>query len=263
MKLWKFTILTLTFLAVAKAEIPVVSPQNDPDVLETNSKGYFELCVGASHVSAMTLDRAQEIQKNFMKHYSAPVFLSGKELEVQVDWANPYFTAHARYQGNKAQVVLWGGFLRAPGMQDEVLVTALCHELGHLIGGAPLQTIDQLENFSTEGQADFFATSRCAADFLAQYPDYSHEISDEVTTYCQENLDCARALSGGVKTIRFMEKWGYVDYFPAQLFTPEKATDKFIPNTYPSQQCRLDTFAAGARCLIPGATCARPRCWWP
>jgi hypothetical protein len=258
MKWLVFSLTFLLFWALSYADGLWINPQTDPDVVEHTSKGYFELPVGAtSRVSSLTEERVLQISENFLQYFEERVASRGKELVVRVEWENPYFTAHAAHEGGKAVVALWGGFLRAPGMSEEIVVTALCHELGHLIGGEPYSG-----EFSTEGQSDFFA-SGCAAEFFAAYPEYSRSVSFDILKYCDGHLACARALEGGMQTVRFMEKWGYQSYIPALLVTPAPPAEKFEANTYPSLQCRLDTFAAGARCLVPGSSCLRPSCWWP
>lgn len=249
-------------LALASSTL-LVDPRQDPDVRPHADRGYFMMDEGATPASSMTLERSQKITQDFLKQFEPRLQAKGLQFSVTVDWSNKWFSAHAQFEQKNSAVVLWGGFLRAPGMNDIIVATTLCHELGHLIAGPPLQTISPTDNVSTEGQSDFFAGT-CLAEFAQRHPEYFRTISPEVRAFCLNDFHCSAALEGGLQTVRFMQKWGFAPYKPVSLNQKAAAITQYTPNVYPENQCRLDSFKARALCLKYAAGyCAPPACWWP
>lgn len=249
-------------LALA-ASSPLVNPNADPDVQPHVQRGYFMMDQQAKPASKITLEISQKISQDFLKQFESRLHDRGLQFSVKVDWDNNWFAAHANIDKKSSAVVLWGGFLRAPGMSEIIIATTLCHELGHLIAGPPLQTISAEDNVSTEGQSDFYA-GLCLAEFAQKHPKYFKKISPEVRNYCGKDFKCSVALEGGLQTVRFMQKWGFMSYEPVALFKQAAATKTFVSNMYPENQCRLDSFKARALCLKnSNKDCAPPTCWWP
>jgi len=120
----------------------------------------------------------------------------------------------------------------------------MCHELGHYAGGAPYETSGEVPARSSEGQADYYATSRCLLPFVANDPSRVLHAALNLATYVhpafatatRPNLDSGLIPSLGARA-------------------PE-VVDETLYNSYPTAQCRLDTFVAG----LHGD--ARPACWF-
>lgn len=255
------TNISLT-LALA-ASSPLVNPNADPDVQPHLQRGYFMMDQHTKPASNITLEISQKISQEFLKQFESRLHAKGLQFEVKVDWDINWLAAHAHFDKKSSAVVLWGGYLRAPGMNEIIIATTLCHELGHLIAGPPLQTITVENNVSTEGQSDFYAGS-CVAEFAKKHPKYFKEISFEVRNYCENDFNCSVALEGGLQTVRFLQKWGFEAYEPVELFKQAAATKTFVRNRYPENQCRLDSYKARALCLKNSTkNCAPPPCWWP
>lgn len=241
----------------------VVDPKQDPDVQPHIARGYFQQTETTKPSSSITKERTQKIAQDFLEQFSPLLHEKGLNFAVIVDWENSWFSAHARFEQKTSSAVLWGGFLRAPGMTEAIIATTLCHELGHLVAGPPLQTISETDNFSTEGQSDFYA-GQCLVEFSRKHPEYFRQISFEVRSFCGNSNECAVALEGGLQTVRFMQKWGFEVYKPVSLTERSAPAKKFIANTYPDNQCRLDSFIQRAQCLKNGTSeCLPPPCWWP
>lgn len=257
-----FFILLFSSLGVA---VSLVDPKNDPDVQPHIQRGYFELKEGDGQPSSNTTQAdVLQMRDDFLVYAEPRLAGQTRRLMVSVDWDNPYYTAHARYNDKELYIGLWGGFLRAPGMNTSILAFTLCHELGHLVGGEPRQTNEKGENVTAEGPSDFFAAFQCAADFLGRYPQYQPVVSDQVRELCQNSPACELSLESGFQTFQFLQKWGFAPYEPASLTKKAPPVDVFVPNTYPSYQCRVDTVVAGALCLRDQrANCEPPPCWWP
>ena len=256
----------LTYLSLSlalAASSPLVDPRLDPDVLPHVQRGYFMMDQNAKPASPITLERSQKISQDFLKQFESRVTSKGLQFSVKIDWDINWFSAHANFEKKSSSLVLWGGFLRAPGMNEVIIATTLCHELGHLIAGPPLQTISAEDNVATEGQSDFFAGA-CLAEFAQKHPEYFKVLSPEVRAYCLNDFNCSVALEGGLQTVRFMQKWGFEPYEPVRLQKSAPPVKTFVANIYPENQCRLDSFKTRALCLKNSTqNCQPPSCWWP
>lgn len=241
--------------------VTMVSKQVHAD--EQVRKDYFYLPPGSANVSALTeSDYTTVVSKFLMRYFNKVYTATGKPLVIPFEWNSPYFAAFAESKEGYMKISLWGGVARAPGASKSVLAAILCHELGHILGGEPRQTIPGAEWSSIEGQSDFYAAAVCLPDFLRAHPEFAPVVSPEAEQVCQRNKDCGVVLQTGLDTVRFLQAYSYREFTPVSIFHSEKPAEKLILNTYPSDQCRMDTFIEGARCQL-GVTCRAPRCWLP
>lgn len=173
----------------------------------------------------------------------------GYRFAWQFDWTKPWLGAGSTLNGDVFSIMLWGGLVRSTGMTPEALELILCHEYGHALGGAPLQS-DQWS--STEGQSDWWAASTCLPEL---YQDRGLTHSDSADRIRKAGLDFTLWVH------RHYEPMGEVPALAHRA--PELPTTAATPvNSYPSLQCRLDTFAIAAECVANhSTTCARPRCF--
>lgn len=159
------------------------------------------------------------------------------ELSPDVDLVINLLTLNARVNAeinkNEDAVVIdvMGGMLAHPKMSPDVLNLLLCHELGHLLGGAPLKSRNGWS--ATEGQADYFSGGFCARTFIPEEDIFLNsalaltQIYAEVTREAPPKLDSC----------------------------DQKKVDR-TNYGYPSVQCRLDTLIAG------WSGKPRPACWF-
>ncbi len=173
----------------------------------------------------------------------------GYRFAWQFDWNKPWLGAGSTLNGDVFSIMLWGGLVRSTGMTTEALELILCHEYGHALGGAPLQS-DQWS--STEGQSDWWSARTCLPQ-LYQTRGFSTSASAE------------RIRKAGLD----FTLWVHRHYEPAgEVPALERKAPALLPNaapvsSYPSLQCRLDTYATAADCLDNHATtCPRPHCWF-
>lgn len=257
--------LTATAFA-ANESLPLIDPQQDPDVIPHLERGYYELKDQSPRISELTKDQSKKIVADFLKFSAVFLKKENRELQINLDWENPYYAASAQLLKNKIQITLWGGYLRAPGNNKSILALTLCHELGHLVGGYPKQTVDVEENASAEAVSDFFAAKDCLDLFYQSHPEYAPaEVPSDVQSFCQGDKACELTVESGRQTFLYLQKWSYVPYTPVQIFAPTETVTEFSPNTYPSFQCRLETVKVGARCAAQEnrSSCQPPPCWWP
>ena len=215
---------------------------------------------------------------------------SGLNFVIDADWKDSTVNAYATREVESWTVHVAGGIARATGMTKDSLALVVCHEIGHHLGGAP-KTFLYSGWPSAEGQADYWATSKC----LKKYYDELKNEAISVVSFIPEKVlrDCARVYKNDVDlkicvrtmlaSISFSH---FLNTFPdVKVPTSIEEHDPrqvkgTNTNDYPRPQCRLDTLYAGALCNIqsdiatsqtdvkighcndmtkPGT---RPRCWY-
>lgn len=178
---------------------------------------------------------------------------------------------HASYSGYEREgeffhhIFLFGGFIRLEGMSLDALALTACHELGHGIGGYPYK----LSGSSTEGQSDYFASSKCLKvvfnylsesqthlDRIERLDEMDPRIVERCRVESKDFIFCVRAMNALADDMSFYKYQGLeVSFINPSLEIAKKLN---LENTfYPSAQCRFDTSIAG----VLGEK--RPRCWFP
>lgn len=201
-------------------------------------------------------------------------------ISIDTDWVRPYFTAWARKDADrKFTLSFWGGLARIPGMNDEGHAFVACHELGHILGGAPKIKINEFLWSSSEGQSDFFASAICMKGFLKlkhqqkrlTVPDDIPEIVYTLcrTTYEKEEdflicLNTQKATKAFSLVLEHLSQ--YTKTLDVTVPSPHVVKET-IHNSYPEQQCRIDTIFQGSLCQEKHYPCdnmtgSRPLCWY-
>lgn len=211
----------------------------------------------------------------------------GKKLIFDKRWTDATVDAFAtRDDANNAVVVMNGGLARHPMMTKDAFLLLICHEVGHHIGGAPkiLRGNSGLRGWSSaEGQADYYATSKCLPLFFKNgLENKAFDAEIDAANYktalskCRDNA-CARITLAGLSASKMFAS--LVTGTPEPKITvndPTKVSKTVYNHSNP--QCRLDTYMSGANCDqgpdIPfdavdakvGAcvkdTGVRPACWF-
>jgi hypothetical protein len=193
-------------------------------------------------------------------------------------------------------VEIYGGLARHPLLTPEALMVVICHEIGHHLGGYP--RYDNNRNpMATEGQADYFATSKCSRAVYAALNPKSNQnwawtnqqrLPADLKAPCLANFPpkseaaiyCARSSLAALSLAQVLATIGEGP-IPTMSFTnkdPHVVKKTF--EGHPPAQCRLDTYVAGAVCQVDPQTpfsptdpnqgaCvdrskigARPACWY-
>lgn len=188
------------------------------------------------------------------------------------------------------------GFYNNHFMTKEIFLHSVCHELGHLLGGAPFiasKTFEPLpphyQNLSTEGQADFFSTSVCVkkalANKLVTLKDTPPEgIQKRCSDAYANEIDYQTCLYSAVTSEALARAYHFINKVNGRPVSPLEPSLKKISTRvahetihiigqYPSTQCRLDTMVNGALCENNPSdfSCKnkegevvemRPRCWF-
>lgn len=224
--------------------------------------------------------------------YTKKIESYGANFEIIRAWEDDKVNASARKKGKDWAIKVYGGLFRFELITPDSFAMVICHEIGHLIGGAPTWKPQNIS--SSEGQADYFSSLSCMKTYL-QNKKNSEYLKDKtisnfikkecVKVYEQDeakNLICLRQalaaknlgdtyiyLSSGKTPVSFETKDPYIRMF-------------ILFNGYPNPQCRLDTLLSGLLCdkdpeinyeqnLYNKGTCnlkgndiygLRPKCWY-
>lgn len=279
---------TLTFLMfcylilanIAKAD---VIPYNDLNIPAS------QIRVKNSGIQVHENDY-NNVLKLLYKLYAPVVKARGEvELVFKSDWQDGTVNAYATRETETWTVHVPGGIARAQGMTKDSFALIVCHELGHHLGGAPKTFL--YEGWpSAEGQADYFATSKCLKRYYEELwnEEYSLEnVPEKVVSDCNhthKNLRdvkvCIRSLMASVAFGNFLNQLPGAKGKISINTTDSRVVKGTNTNDYPRPQCRLDTLYQGGLCTIsskeendmedpaigncidetkPGT---RPRCWF-
>ena len=223
-----------------------------------------------------------------------PIFAAqGRTYKVIKNWSDGTVNAFADRSGTVSQVHMFGGLARHPKMSPDGFELVICHETGHHLGGAPkIRSIfGKISWASNEGEADYYATLKCARMMWAGDDNEAivskMEVPATVTERCQKAFDktadiliCKRAAMAGKDlgdTLADLGKTATTDFDK-----PNTTVVRRMVDAHPEAQCRLDTYFAGAVCGkavseglsdtdATAGTCAqekgevlgiRPLCWY-
>ncbi len=230
------------------------------------------------------------------KIYGPIVKAMGGNLVVNRNWDDGTVNAYADRDDGNWNLSMFGGLARHPETTIDGFLLVVCHELGHQIGGAPIiGGSTSGEWAANEGQADYFATLKCARRVLQTQPNLhalpALDAPDVVRIQCESSFKdvnqaalCIRTSMGGLALARLLANLGGVTTEDAMPFFTKPDTSKVgqTDDQHPAAQCRLDTYYNGAICPVDYKlntdkvdptinTCSqekgdklgyRPRCWY-
>jgi len=193
----------------------------------------------------ITLTRFKEfVQTNF------PEF--GRNFVLENKWEEDRVRAYATKDiEDNPVIVVYGGMARHPQMNTDGLYAILCHELGHFLGGSPQKTRgpQRLKTWSaTEGQADYFATSKCLKILFKDEIAPPGIVDSELNQVCSNAL-CKRIGQASLVVAKVFAQVQWVSEVPSVLKHDSSVVGKTMEK-HPSPQCRLDTMIAGLKCPV-------------
>lgn len=267
-----FIIFQYCHTAVAEVIIPMkMSEQNQTETLTEEQKSnsnpdYFYMPVGKQPNSGISYFQYFEILQYFSTIYP--------QIQFPIEWMEPYFAAFAKKENKIRQVHVWGGLVRMPTATLPIVLTAICHEIGHHMGGNPLQ--DQVKGgewASAEGQADYFAARHCLPRTFYDHPHWFDSLEKDFKQInstqidlkkCLDNKYCRVSVLSGYQMFQSFSKLPHSMPEKIEFQLIAEPTTKSILQTYPPLQCRFETFFSGGYCLIDAKSknCQRPVCWY-
>ncbi len=183
-----------------------------------------------------------------------------KKIIVEKKWNDEEVNAHATRDDDDHLVLMFtGGLARHPLMTKDAFMLLVCHEVGHYLGGTPKQWRGEtkLKSWSSaEGQADYFATSKCLPQVFSDRTEtklfdqsLNLELRKNIFTKCDNEI-CARVVLAGFQLANvFADLKPGVDR-PNLLVNDPTIVEKTFMK-HPKPQCRLDTYISGAKCDSP------------
>ncbi len=280
-KLILTSLISILFLCSAQGKVNVI-PDNDLKI------GLSERIKGLNPV---TENDFNFVTKTLYKIYAPKISeKSGLKFILNANWKDDTVNAFATREVDSWSVHIAGGIARGKGMTKDSLALVICHEIGHHLAGAPRTFL--YEGWpSAEGQADYWATSKCLKNYYQEI--FGEEFIIDQTVPEKVVLDCnsiyktpstlkicLRSMMASLSFSQFLNSLPGVKT-PISLETPDTRQVKGTnTNDYPRPQCRFDTLYQGALCDIdanvltsdddedvghctnqnkPGT---RPRCWY-
>ncbi len=197
-------------------------------------------------------------------------------LKIVNNWKDDRVNAFAKrpFFTRTYHVEVWGGLARHKETTVDGLITVLCHELGHHIGGSPKNTFFLNRWASVEGQSDYWANAKCTRRIYSEFDNVkilkkrfskfknkslskrkriknylsssAAEACNSVYTSMDDRAICLRSAMGGYSTARLLASISKKDL--PEFETPSKKKVDATVATHPEPQCRLDTYLRGALC---------------
>ena len=283
----KNNIITLIalVLSISTMASPVKYKDEDGLCIPSNKLNYDSRNKSLNGLSEMDynfiLDQVEAVMGPSIKK------ILNKNLIINRLWTEGAVDAHTtRDENDNPVIVVNGGLARHPLMTKDGFLLLVCHEIGHHLGGAPkiLRGTSGLRGWSSaEGQADYYATTKCLPQFFqlgmeSKDIDYDNDVVDQglALSKCSDNL-CARIVLSGLAVSQVFASLVKGTPEPSLLLSdPVKVEKTFYK--HPNPQCRLDTYLSGANCDVGrdisfdlndpkiGACVkdqgARPLCWY-
>jgi hypothetical protein len=216
------------------------------DVCPKNNPGYF--CLPPEKILNKEIN-----QQNF---YTIPAMIIGLfstelsdanyPLSLEAKWESPFFGAGVSLFENSFHLMILGGTTRIERMTVDAYAAVVCHEIGHIVGGEPRQTITGAEWSSSEGQADFFAATVCLPRYFKSQKIADNQIAARIDKAGFEMMDAFKAFdtNSSDKTV-------------SRTRAPLPAAKETLINKYPSLQCRYENFRNASKGIK-----TRPACWY-
>lgn len=180
--------------------------------------------------STAEVQRAEDVVQNFETLLVREI-PRDHDLVIHLEPLNPKVNAEIKKNEREVFISVWGGMISHNEINKNALNLLLCHELGHFLGGPPLKSRDGWS--STEGQADYYAASRCVRLLHMSEADFLDGATRLAKIYAEVSREPTPSIDRCDTTVATRTNYGY-----------------------PKTQCRLDTMMAGWFEKV------RPRCWF-
>lgn len=256
-KLLATLLLCVSLTAMATSTDHVCFPENDlyiPKDMKSSTLGMTE---------AVFNQAIDDIEKIYI-----PIFKKehGSTLKVERKWEDGTVNAYAQQKGKNWNVHMFGGLARHSVVTPDGFRAVICHEVGHHVGGAPkINSWFGSSWASNEGQADYFATSKCLKKFFKADHEKTIQIYEKAETTNDANreyskrlcndantsvLEAAICFRGAMAGQSLAELFRVLRRLPKALefATPDKNVVTKTNDKHPAPQCRMDTYFQGALC---------------
>ncbi|MGZ3721619.1 MAG: hypothetical protein ACXVA9_01730 [Bdellovibrionales bacterium] len=220
-------------------------------------KNNLHIPVSEIHASNMSQSDFDTVLDRLQKIYDPIIAAKGGIFKIERAWTDDTVNAYADRSGKTWLIHMYGGMARHPKLTGDGFALVACHELGHHLGGAP-----QFQGnwASIEGEADYYATLKCARRLFENDDNgkilASMTVDKDVIAACaqefggkQDQEICQRSAMAALSLGAVAADLGGNPV--PQFNTPDTTVVKSTDPDHPQAQCRLDTYYNGATCKVP------------
>ncbi len=251
MKTFKHGLLALSLLAAPSIFACTVDGREG--IVEKNK---LWLSPALKSVNGVTEEQFNKVIDEAVVVMEPYIKARGANLTVVKKWEDGTVNAYAEQVGKEWKVSMFGGLARHETITSDGLALVVCHEIGHHIGGAPVYSW-KAGWATTEGQSDYFATTKCLRQVWAkenneeitaamEIPARVKELCGSQNVWNQEYALCLRGAMAGDSVARLFAALRKQE--PSKFETPDPKIAKYTQESHPATQCRLDTYFQGALC---------------
>lgn len=218
--------------------------------------------VNAKSSAGLTEEQFNSVIDSVESMYKPIVSTYGGDLSVVRKWTDATVNAYAQQNGKTWTVSMFGGLARHETITEDGFALVVCHEIGHHIAGAPLYSY-KLQSMlagwaSTEGQSDYFATTKCLRKVWEadnneeivskmEIPETLKKACGKAKVWNEDYYTCIRGGMAGLSVANLFASFGG----PKPSFdTPDAKEVSRTNERHPASQCRLDTYFQGALCEV-------------
>jgi hypothetical protein len=231
---------------------------------EDGKSGFVEendlsIPVDSLRMGGLTEEQFNNVIDRVEAIYSPIASNLGKKLNIARKWTDATVNANASQSGSNWNVNMYGGLARHETITEDGFALVLCHETGHLLGGAPKIAGFMNKWASNEGQADYFANLKCLRKTFLN----DDNAAIVATLNAPESLvnACAKVwankddknlcIRGGMAGMSVANLFAALRSKPAAKFeTPDANVVTKTDDAHPAHQCRLDTYFQGSLCDV-------------
>ena len=231
---------------------------------EDGTSGFVEennlsIPVDSLLVGGITKEQFNNVIEKIETIYSPIATNLGKKLNIARKWDDATVNANASQSGSNWNINMYGGLARHETITEDGFALVLCHETGHLLGGAPKIAGFMSKWASNEGQADYFATLKCLRKTFLNDDNATIVAAlnapETLVTSCAKiyvNKDDKNiCIRNGMAGMSVANLFAALRSKPVAKFeTPDANIVTKTDDAHPAHQCRLDTYFQGSLCDI-------------
>ncbi len=196
----------------------------------------------------------------FQRVIGPKVAATGAQFTIERDWSDGSVNCFSWKNSVEFGIEIPGGMARYDFITEEAFIMVICHEIGHVLGGAPHNNMT-----SIEGQSDYFSALKCARWMMPEIvpaapapnqpvPDYQEAVNNACERAYPEGAGrdiCLRSVTGAHPLSRLYAKVSGGPTQPSILTPTAPELDvRTTLSTHPKPQCRLDSLVRGSLCPV-------------
>lgn len=245
----------LLALALVSAQVFACTMDGKEGIVEKNN---LRIPVSVKSINGITADEFNKVIDEVIAVMGPLVSSHGGNLSVVKLWEDETVNAYAEQSGKEWKVSMFGGLARHETITRDGMALVVCHEIGHHIGGAPLYSW-KAGWAATEGQSDYFSTTKCLRQVWEndnneeiisriEVPAKVKELCGQSNVWNRDYAICVRGAMAGDSVAKLFAALRKQE--PAKFETPDPKIAKYTQESHPATQCRLDTYFQGALCEV-------------